>query len=261
MGLEDGVERWVYATGQAFFEGQGEERRAYRFIGTVLDITERKRTEEALREVREAERSRMARDLHDGALQDLTYALAEAQLARLLSEVAELDDRLEQVASTLKRGPQRLREAVYDLNMQEDRDRPLSEALESLLEMYRPMNPGCAIRLDLEGGVPSASLGEKGVELLRVIQEALTNVRRHSGAESVFVSVRTERNELVAEVEDDGRGFDTSTTRAGIGRRSMRERAVALGGELEVESEPGRGARVRVRVPLSIADGEKGERG
>jgi PAS domain S-box-containing protein len=261
VGLEDSVERWVYATGQAFFEGEGEERRACRFIGTVMDITERKRAEEALREIREDERSRMARDLHDGPLQDLTYALAESQLARILSEDPELDNRLEQVVSTLKRGTQGLREAVYDLRMQEERNRPLSESLEHLLEMHRQMNPGCNIRLNLEGEVPSSPPGERGVELLRVIQEALNNARKHSGCENVWVSLRMEGDELLAEVEDDGRGFDTNATQAGVGQRSMRERVAALGGRLEVESEPGNGTRVSVRVPLSVRDGKRGRRG
>ena len=97
--------------------------------------------------------------------------------------------------------------------------------------------------------------------MLRIVQEALSNVRRHSGAENAWVSLRTEGEDLVAEVEDDGRGFDAAATRAGgIGQKSMRERAGALGGELEVESECGKGTRVRLRVPLGVANPERGER-
>jgi PAS domain S-box-containing protein len=225
------------------------------------DITERKRVEEALREVREAERKRMARDLHDGALQDLTYAVGEAQLARMLSEDNELDERLEQMVSALECAVQGVREAIYDLRLQEERDRPFRESLEALLEISRQRNPGCNIRLDLEGQVRLSSLGESGVELLRIIQEALNNVRRHSGAENVLISLRIEGNQLVAEIEDDGRGFDPNTTQARIGQKSMSERVAALDGELEVQSEPGKGTRVRVRAPLSVANGERGERG
>ena len=84
--------------------------------------------------------------------------------------------------------------------------------------------------------------------MLRILQEALTNARRHSGAKSVLVSLRSEGNDLVAEVSDDGGGFRPHTT-PGVGLRSMQERAVSLGGTLEVESEPGKGTRVWVRVP------------
>jgi signal transduction histidine kinase len=84
---------------------------------------------------------------------------------------------------------------------------------------------------------------------LRVLQEALTNARRHSGANSVLVSLRSEGNDLVAELSDDGRGFEPETV-PGVGLRSMRERAIALGGTLEFESEPRNGTRVRLRVPM-----------
>ncbi len=255
---KDGSNFWASILITALRDEEGNLRG---FAKVTRDITERKRAEEALREVREAERSRMARDLHDGALQDITYATAEAQVARILLDDVELDDRLEQVVVSLQRGAQGLREAVYDLRLQEERDRPLPEALGALLEMNRQMNPRCDMRLKLRGGVPSSSLGETGVELLRVVQEALTNARHHSGAENVSVSLRTEGDGLVAEVEDDGRGFDPGATRAGgIGQKSMRERTTALGGELKVESEPGKGTRVRVRIPLSVANWEGGER-
>jgi signal transduction histidine kinase len=92
-------------------------------------------------------------------------------------------------------------------------------------------------------------MGDAGVELSRVIREALTNARRHSGAKSVTVTLGTEGGELVAEVSDDGRGFGPEAESGG-GSRSMRERTAALGGELRIESEPEHGTRVLLRVPL-----------
>jgi signal transduction histidine kinase len=83
---------------------------------------------------------------------------------------------------------------------------------------------------------------------VRVVQEALTNARRHSGAERVSVALRRDGGDLVAEISDDGRGFDPQSS-SGVGLSSMRERAAALGGRLEVESEPGHGTAVRLRVP------------
>ncbi len=215
----------------------------------VRDITERKRAEEALREVREAERNRMARDLHDGALQDLAYALAEVEIARALPDDPELDARLGRTVDTLRRVGQELRAAVNDLRLGEERDRPLPRLVESLVERNRGMTPNCRIELVVEEGIPSTPQGAFGTDLLRILQEALTNVRRHSGAGEVLVSLRLEGDELVAEVSDDGRGFDPKGP-AGIGLRSMRERTAALGGSLEIESEPGEGARVRLRTPM-----------
>lgn len=114
------------------------------------------------------------------------------------------------------------------------------------------MNPGCEVRLEAQNGLPSQLPGEARVQLSRVVREALTNVRRHSGAEHVSVSLRTEGDDLIAEVSDDGRGFGAEV-RTGGGTRSMRERAAALGGRLKVESEPGRGTTVRLRVPKTKA--------
>jgi signal transduction histidine kinase len=105
------------------------------------------------------------------------------------------------------------------------------------------------ISLHIDEGVPVAPLGETGMQVSRVIQEALTNARRHSGAKEISVILRTDVGDLVAEVSDDGRGFGPDT-RPGVGMGSMRERAVLIDGELEIESEPERGTSVRLRVPL-----------
>lgn len=222
------------------------------------DITERKRAKEALQKVREAERNRIARDLHDGALQDLTYALAEAQIVQMLSEDPSLIDRLDQEIEALRRTERGLREAVYDLRPVESNNRALPEMLESLVEESRRMSPGCDIRLEVEEGFNSAPLGEGVTELLRIVQEALTNARKHARARHVLVTLRTESDWLVAEVSDDGLGFTPGPTRAGVGLKSMRERAAALGGELEVESEPGKGTRVRFLAPLRAVGGGGG---
>ncbi len=88
------------------------------------------------------------------------------------------------------------------------------------------------------------------MELLRVLQEALTNARRHSGARNVEVGLRAEGEAVLAGVIDDGRGFDPATSRSGVGLSAMRERVEALGGEIEVKGRPGEGTEVTVRVPL-----------
>ncbi len=111
------------------------------------------------------------------------------------------------------------------------------------------MDPGCDIRLEVEEGFPSYPLGDAGVELSRVLREAITNARRHSRARRVSVVLKTEGEDLIAEVTDDGRGFGPEAEPGG-GTKSMRERVAAVGGEMQIESEPGRGTRVRLRSPL-----------
>lgn len=214
----------------------------------IRDITERKRTQWTLQEIREAERNRMARDLHDGVLQDLSYITLAMQVTRKKVEHTDLQGELQGEIDGIRRAVEGLREAVYDLRLGEE-NRPFLELVESLVEQNRRMAPDRDIWLDVEEGLPSASLGHVGTELLRIVQEALTNTRRHSGARHVRVALRAQSDDLVAEVSDDGRGFETETA-PGIGLRSMRERAAALSGKLDVQSEPGGGTRVRLRAPM-----------
>lgn len=110
------------------------------------------------------------------------------------------------------------------------------------------MARGQSLWLYVEEGFPSEPLGKAGVEVLRIVQEALTNARRHSGASNIHVNLRMEENGLVVEVTDDGSGFAPGAS-PGVGSRSMRERAMGIGGEVEIESAAGQGTKVRLRVP------------
>jgi PAS domain S-box-containing protein len=233
-----------------------------RLQGVMVDITERKRAEEAVREVREAERARMARDLHDGVMQDLSYTAASMGVMMLDARGTEQEGRLQGTIDAVRRAAQGIREAVNDLRIEEELGRPFPELVGSLVEEARAMDPGCEYHLEVREGVPRGPLGEAGVELSRLIREALTNARRHSGARSVDVALLNEGDELVAEVSDDGRGLGQGAE-PGMGTRSMRARARRLGGELAVESAPGAGTLVRARVPMRAAlrGGRPGESG
>jgi PAS domain S-box-containing protein len=219
------------------------------WLGVQYDVTEQKRAEEALRQVREAERRRLARDLHDGVLQDLSYSVAAMGLIMLEAEGTGLEEELQRAIDNVRRAAEGLRDAVNDLRLEEERNRPLPELVESLVQRNRGMARGQAISLEVGEGFPTTSLEDTGTEVLRVLQEALTNARRHSRARNVWVSLRVEGDELVAEVSDDGQGFGAGTTPGGVGLKSMRERASAIGGRLEIKSEVGQGTRVRLRLP------------
>src|SRR5215212_2583723 len=227
-----------------------EEGHPLYWLGVQYDITERKRAEEALRQIREAERRRMARDLHDGVLQDLSYTTAAMGLIMLNAEGTGLEQELQKVIDAQRRAAEGLRAAVNDLRLEEERNRPFSELVGSLVQRNRAMARGQEIGLEVEEGFPATSFGETGTQLLRVIQEALTNARRHSGAHEVQVTLSKDGEEVVAEVGDDGRGFRLGITAGGVGLKSMRERATALGGNLEIESAVGEGTRVRLRVSV-----------
>jgi PAS domain S-box-containing protein len=244
--LAAGEERWSIVKAMPIFGEQGRVRMA---VNIFRDITEAKRAEDTLRRVTEAERSRIARDLHDGVLQDLSYTAAAMGLIMLEVDDAELERELQKAIDAVRRSAQGLREAVNDLRLEDEEDRPFHELIESLVRRNRTMARGFEISLEMGEGLPSAPLGDVGTQTFRILQEALTNARRHSGATRVSVTLKLEGEDLLAEASDDGLGFGLDTT-PGVGLSSMHERATLIGGELEIESQPGQGTSVRLRVPL-----------
>lgn len=219
-------------------------------VNVLVDITERKRAEEQLRTVREAERSRIARDLHDGVLQDLAAVVQGLEAARMEQQV-EFDGRgavLHQEIDTLRHAASKLRRAVYDLRS--GKALPFLEAVESLVEVSLQRAPECKVHLEVQDDFPHEIPGETGRELLRIVQEAMTNANYHAEARYVRVSLGVEgANSIVAEVADDGLGFDPPWANGGMGLEGMRERASLLGGDMVVCSEASKGTSVRVKVP------------
>jgi PAS domain S-box-containing protein len=227
-----------------------EVGRVTNFVGVQNDITERVRAEETLEEIRRAERRRIARDLHDIVLQDLSGALQSLRLTDLRARGSGMALDLGEELAALGRATSGLRSAIYDLR--HEGRQPLVKSIKSLVELNQQLMPGRKVVLSVEEGFPEGLPRSVGVEVLRVVQEALANARRHSGAERVEVRLRGvgSENFVVAEVEDDGRGFDQRTVRAGVGLSAMHERAAGLGGKIEISSRPGAGTRVALRIPV-----------
>jgi PAS domain S-box-containing protein len=221
---------------------------------TLSAAVDRVAAQRRLIEVREAERRRIARDLHDDALQTLAVAQLHAG-----SAVAEWDaewdnaERLAALRPALARVADQLRGAIYDLRLGGDANTSFTELLTELVAVQRAMVVDCAIELDIEDGLPARPLGASGIEALRILGEALNNARRHAGARTIRVRARVSAGRLVAEVTDDGRGFDPGGVRAaghGAGMNGMHERSALLDARLEIRAAPGRGTQVLLDVPL-----------
>ncbi len=211
------------------------------------DVTERRRAEQALGEIREAERRRISRDLHDDVLQDLTYALQSMQLERKIHGERRGEEGKQ--IDALRRAVGGLRDAIYDLRLESVQEQTLDRSIESLVELNRQMAPEREIEFSVAEDFPKDLWGVGAAEVSRVAQEALVNVRRHSGSGRAWVSLAAEDGEMVLEVSDDGGGFEQGSL-SGVGMSSMRERAESLGGRLEVESSEGGGTRVALKVAL-----------
>src|SRR5215203_3099550 len=252
-------ERWHMRKDGSRFWASGFVRPAFDerdnligFSKVARDLTERKRAEETLEEVRLAERQRLARDLHDLVLQDLAYALQAAQAYRLThkAEEGEGAPNLTEMIDSLRRSSQGLREAVHELRAGEAVGRALARAVEDLVELERRRSPAIEMELAVQEGVPTKLPEEVCKGVLLVVREALTNARRHSSARRVRVALGATGQEIWVEVSDDGVGFDPRQSPGNVGIGAMRERTALLSGGLEVFSEPAEGTTVRLRVPV-----------
>jgi signal transduction histidine kinase len=155
----------------------------------------------------------------------------------------------------LRRVGEQLRGAIYDLQLGTEQ-RPFVELVEQLVGEHRAMAGDSEIELQIGDGVPTGSAGVKGVEVLRILGEALTNPRPNADARHIRVQMRSANERLWTEVSDDGLGFDTTSPASPLhhGIRGTHERAGRLRGHLEIDSEPGVGTTVRLEVNPTDAE-------
>lgn len=196
-----------------------------------------------------AERERLSREIHDTVAQGLAsiVVLAEAgQAAAARGDAAEVGRRFAEVAATARDNLGEARALVGDL-APPALDSGLVPAVRRLVARYAA-ETGTPAEVEVVGEVRTLSPTSE-VAALRATQEALANVRRHAGARRVGVQLAFDGDGAMLTVSDDGDGFDPSGPRAGYGLDGLASRVASVGGLAEVESSPGAGTRVRVRVP------------
>jgi signal transduction histidine kinase len=202
------------------------------------------------------ERQRLARELHDGIAQIVGYVSTKAMAVRLLvqrGEHAEAAKGLRQIEAAARDVYTDLRAAILDLKTTVNSGGRFVPTLTAYVERFREQS---GIPTDLTLGAGADALGlspERELQFLRIVQEALTNVRKHAGASHAWVRLDSGNGEMASMViGDDGCGFDPAATERGhthFGLCTMRERAEAIGGKLSVETAPGAGTRITVVLP------------
>ena len=217
---------------------------------------ERARLSEEVRSLAAAEeRERIARDMHDGLAQALGLlhlklhaALSQAgdaaAVARALGEMAEIADS----------AYEDVRSSIFELRTFVSRGLGLVPGLTEYLHDFSAQN-GIAVELEVDESALASLPPAFEVQAVRIIQEALANVRKHARADRTRVRLRRDGRWARVEVEDDGVGWDPLAPpgRLHYGLQTMRERAEALGGRLEIDTSPGRGARVVATLPAGSA--------
>jgi signal transduction histidine kinase len=196
-------------------------------------------------------RRMVARELHDRVAQTLTGMLVEVE--NFKSQQVGWEDVLRQmdmVQSSTRQVLSSLRQLLHDLRGEEQFNDGFVEALGGLIARFGEKT-SIEARLDIRPGWPQSLTSPAALNLYRIAEEALTNVRMHSGARTVRVVLQAmPDDELALVVGDDGRGVDTDSSRPmGLGTVGMKERALFLGGKLRIESEAGLGTTVYAVFP------------
>ncbi|MBV7506324.1 PAS domain-containing protein [Bacillus sp. sid0103] len=243
---KDGTYYWVDTTIVPFFNDQGKP---YQYLAIRYEITERKRVERELQKmmttiinVQEEERKRLSRNLHDGIGQNLYSHLIT--INRLLAEMDH--PLLLQMQTEATELIEEIREISWELRPSVLDDLGLVPAIRSFLSRYSDhynidvyfecvLNRRLDIRIELT--------------IYRIIQEALTNVRKYAEVAQAKVTIREIDDVIRVMIEDKGKGFDVKNQTVGVGLFSMDERARSVGGELVISSSPGKGTKLILEVP------------
>jgi signal transduction histidine kinase len=201
------------------------------------------------------ERQRIARDLHDSIAQTLGYlhlGLAEAE-RRLgaAGEPAGVRAELAELRKVARDAYAEVREAIFGLRGMVSRSLGF---IPTLTEYLHDWSRRTGIGVDLKVSGPDAAALPLIVEvqLIGIVQEAMTNIRKHAGARHVRVSVDRDPDVARVSIQDDGAGFDPPPAGPSVGIETMRERAEAVGGKLMLASRRGHGTTVEVHLPLEV---------
>ena len=209
--------------------------------------SERRRSGRLVLRGQEEERKRIARDLHDEVNQALTAILLRLQALREDAPSPQLAGELEELKRLVNQAMEELLQLARQLRPTALDDHGLVPALDAQLKRFGDQTGvRTALRTDGELG----RLGEdQEIVVYRVVQEALSNVAQHSGARAVDVRLAASNGSVELHVEDDGRGFDAVASRDRLGLNGMAERARLVGGSLDIDSAPGQGTKLSLRIP------------
>jgi two-component system nitrate/nitrite sensor histidine kinase NarX len=199
-----------------------------------------------------AERARLAREIHDGIAQTLAYLKLKLAQLKNYAEQGDQPRLLETLGSiydTLVDAYGEVRGTIDGLRIVPD-----EQGLEGLLRQIAADFEGHSdVKVEFSDSIDNVHLPpEVQIQLVRIVQEALNNIRKHAGSSSVLISCLELNGDLVLEVRDDGKGFDLDDIPGPSqhGLRGMRERAEVVGADFQVTSQPLQGTIIRIRLPL-----------
>ncbi|MGA7987912.1 MAG: GAF domain-containing sensor histidine kinase [Candidatus Dormiibacterota bacterium] len=194
------------------------------------------------------DRERIARDLHDGVIQSLfAVGLGLQGTAGLVGDT-RIADRIQQYVTEIDRVIGDVRSYIFGLRPSVLMPGNLTNMIEQLAHEMQERT-GVTVAVDVDISLEPA-LADEAAQIAHIVREALSNVGRHAGAATCRVSIRRDGESAVVEIDDDGQGFDVENAHRGMGMGNLAQRAEAIHGTLNVQSEPGQGTAVRITIPL-----------
>ncbi|WP_308635668.1 PAS domain-containing sensor histidine kinase [Paenibacillus silvisoli] len=259
---KDGTYYWVYTTIMPFLDESGTP---YQYLAIRNEVTQLKLAEEELQRmmaqvmhIQEAERKRFSRELHDGIGQSL-FGLA-IQLDRIIGsrqgqgqgggdQMEQSSAELSAIRQSVAQIIEEVRSLAWDLRPSVLDDLGVVPALRSYIDNFRQHN-GIQVRFQCELRVRIDPRVETAV--YRIVQEALTNAYKYAEAADIEVRIWDSQDQIMARIEDRGKGFDRKAVRQGVGLFSMEERARGISGTIDIQSSPGEGTVITLVAPKRL---------
>ena len=246
LGIDRFVIRSIYLLGLAYFFGflsefeRKQNQKLLAFSKTAGEVAAM------------AERRRIMQDVHDGLLQALATQILRLETCRrqFLESPKELDRELRSIEDHTRSSMKVIRQFLAG---QEVQTVPSGMLLDKLKEDLKLLRDALGLQVTLEANTDDLDLNEAvEQDVYLVLREGLMNIARHSQATMVNVTLTQKENEVEGSLTDDGVGFDlTQSGNQGVGLSSMKQRIEKLGGKLEIQSSPGKGAKVSFTLPLT----------
>lgn len=248
----DGIYKYIYDRAFVIYN---EEDVPVRMIGAMQDISylkeEEQRTNKAIIDAQERERQQIGMELHDNVKQIIAASQINLELAKnKLDQKEMLSEILKRVSVYLKDAIHELRRLSHQLAPSIDEELELSDTIASIVNTMQ-FDEQCKVSIKVDYRLQKKIMSsEVRTAIFRILQEQLTNIHKHANPTEVLIIVNKTDTGILLKIEDNGKGFEITKKKEGIGLENIRRRIQFLHGTITIQSAPGQGCKIEASIPL-----------